>query len=305
MTDLSAKSGQLLCREGAPHTCVVSVLCWFSRQLVSTFRSSIFLFLFVHWIDISIDQTNMQTVKILQGHNVGLQKTMMAILKHIFEHDFLPSLPESFLGMLRADTSLQIQGPARSIRIEVLPLPRGSYQKDCSAGNFLNPDEWRPVHDEVFGKLKRRLDGSTDFIIDPSRWYSYLVSQLLNALVRFLYGQIHPEFSTRYDRYDETIPYIIQCLAYAQPTLENLDTLRAMVYLYPQVTPAWNPPEGFWILVVEFLQVSSYPAMTIFDVNLRWWVHTRNMIVPCYLPKNWTCLCHGWTVQIMEISRDM
>lgn len=186
---------------------------------------------------------------------------MTTTMKRLFEHGFLPQFMGSYeqqLCMFGWDDHSFI-----SITMAVLPLPQGFHQEQQTLGSTGVDNErhysdyWRLFHDEIFGKTS---GGIADTIIDRSRWHPYLASRLLDALVKLIYGQIHPRlsFGSTSFKVSESLPYITQCLPYAQPTPENLEALRAIVYLYPQLTTPLSLPEAFWLLIVEFLQVSSY-----------------------------------------------
>lgn len=209
-------------------------------------------------------------MRLLDDHDKKLVPKMSTTMKQIFEHHFLPNWSGSaYYSDLYASTSVfdRIANLHRSIRIKVFPLPQSCHQEE-EIPHIDHEDVyfqyWRPFHDEVFGKRlkKSKEQDPIPSTIDHIRWHPYLGSRLLNALVKYLYDLINPEFGM--DGISDTpvcqesfAPYIVECLPYAETTPQNLDSLRAIAYLFPNARLKWNLPVEFWTLSVEFLKVSS------------------------------------------------
>lgn len=191
------------------------------------------------------------------------------------------------------------------VKIHVQPLPWGLHCEEydplngmfiassAPSHNALVHDYWQRFHDENFGNMETVRETS---IIDPSRWCPHLASGLLKLLVSGFYALIHPGFLQYWT--DDHKGYLTQCMPYAQPTRENLDAFRAIVYLYPQVTNFWRPPEGLWPLFVEFLHVGPNSAQR--NMSLTTLNH-RNMTALSYLQKSWTYSWNGWIVKSTRI----
>lgn len=213
-------------------------------------------------------QTNDDTLSILEEQDSDLVPKMRASMKQIFQKLFLPVYRTPY----RCNLYISRYWLDISVRLRVLPLTDGSFQVEETPHfphDYLDPHGWRTFHDEVFrGRLQQGMDDSFAIAVantlDHEDWHPYLASYLLNTLAVSLYRRINPKFSISYNILEEELDkesfaYILECLPYAKTTQSNLDSLRAIAYLYlfPNANLEWTPPLDFWSLSLGFLKVST------------------------------------------------
>lgn len=201
---------------------------------------------------------------LLQAHAEALHQTLNTFMNDLFEYNFRQPLIEC-CNRTTLCAYQYGQGGEKLIKIDVLPLPSGLDEQIMDDNEYasdahyaLDPCHWQRFHDENFGNVSNTAGSVSPFIV-PSRWHPHLAFGLLKLLVSFCYSLIYPGVQRGWHNKDDDIksfPYLIQCMPYAHPTPENLDALRAIVYLYPQIKGRWTPPEGLWASIVEFLHVS-------------------------------------------------
>lgn len=252
-----------------PDYFISKVLCWFNRQLVSLciLCSRLWASFMTILSSTIIDQTNVQTLRLLNGHDNALPQKMTRVAKEIFDLGFLPSFTNQYpkelcVSISHSNLNQQTEKYWTTVRICVLPLPQGFYYQEEIVGKkfYSYHDDWRLFHDEVFGKAGLTREDSVPSVINCSRWYPHLcILPSPSSSWPFIFQYDETFGKSRHTKISEkSFSYIIDCLPYAQTTEQNLNAFRAIAYLLPNVAVPlpWHLPADFWFSSVEFLKVS-------------------------------------------------
>lgn len=233
---------------------VCSVLLWINGQLVcvsSNFFSSHSL--------ISFYQMNPNSRCAVQKYNDNLPSRMQKMINEIYEQAFLPFYTEEpyFSNLWIYDNTT-----GKSVALNFISLLDGSgetlyWEEDLSfqiPTGFLHGN-FSAFNDRVFGGTINSPNRVETPTISRANWYPHLAAFLLNILVKYLYHKLHPHFEGHADVVENQFSHIVECLPYARPTPQNLESIRALRYLYPNLGYPWFPPLGFCQSTIDLLLV--------------------------------------------------
>lgn len=184
-------------------------------------------------------------------------------MKQIFHHLFAPNYKKLCHSPHYVSTMHANLINARTVRLRIHPLTNGTFQAEevrHIRHVILSPNSWRTFHDEMF---RKELNiPFANYTINHREWHPHLASCLLKTLVMDLYREsdatlkLDSKFCSARELPEGYLTYLVECLPYAETTSQNLDALRAIVYLFGKVDAEWDIPEQFWICCRDFLKVS-------------------------------------------------